>query len=174
MNNNGCQICFILLPNLLVWIEIIKIQKLVTHVTHAFLAYSIYTSAIRRRRVISKCRASPRRTQSRRLPEFGYGPLVVCKPHLLWCCQLANPLSCLNHATSSVASPMCQEGQSERNFPIFAFSSRFVLFFPIFPWFFPDFFLLFPDFGQIFRCQGWHSAPLATPVATPLHATNCL
>ena len=24
---------------------------------------------------------------------------------------------------SSVASPICQEGQSERNFPIFAFSS---------------------------------------------------
>ena len=34
MNNNGCQICFILLPKLLVWIEIINIQKLVTHVTH--------------------------------------------------------------------------------------------------------------------------------------------
>ena len=34
MNNNDCQICFILLPNLLVWIEIINIQKLVTHVTH--------------------------------------------------------------------------------------------------------------------------------------------
>ena len=34
MNNNGCQICFILLPNLLVWIEMINIQKLVTHIRH--------------------------------------------------------------------------------------------------------------------------------------------
>ena len=34
--------------------------------------------------------------------------------------------------TSSVASPICQEGQSERNFPIFAFSSRIFLFFPEF------------------------------------------
>ena len=31
---------------------------------------------------------------------------------------------------SSVASPICQEGQSEKTFPIFAFSSRFFLFFP--------------------------------------------
>ena len=37
---------------------------------------------------------------------------------------------------SSVASPICQEGQSERTFPIFPFSSRF--------------FLFFPDFSQIF------------------------
>ena len=41
--------------------------------------------------------------------------------------------------TSNVASPICQEGQSERNFPIFAFSSRFLLFLPDFSWFFPDF-----------------------------------
>ena len=34
MNNNGCQIYFILLSNLLVWMEIINNQKLVTHVTH--------------------------------------------------------------------------------------------------------------------------------------------
>ena len=47
----------------------------------------------------------------------------------------------------------------------FAFSSRFFLFFPISPYIF----FLFPDFWQIFRCQGWHSAPLATPVATPLY-----
>ena len=63
--------------------------------------------------------------------------------------------------SSSVASPICQEGQSERTFPIFASSSRF---FPFFPRFYP----LFPDFWQIFRCQGWHSAPLAPQVATPL------
>ena len=60
---------------------------------------------------------------------------------------------------SSVASPICQEGQSERNFPIFAFSSRFILFFLIFFLIFPRFFPLFSDLGQIFRCQGWHSAP---------------
>ena len=63
---------------------------------------------------------------------------------------------------SSVASPICQEGQSERNFPIFAFSSWFFLFFPDFSWF-------FPSFWQIFHCQRWHSAPLATPMATPLN-----
>ena len=35
-------------------------------------------------------------------------------------------------STSSVASPICQEGQSEITFPIFAFSSGFFLFFPNF------------------------------------------
>ena len=38
---------------------------------------------------------------------------------------------------SSVASPICQEGQSKRNFPIFAFSSRF-----------------FPIFGNFFAVRG--------------------
>ena len=59
---------------------------------------------------------------------------------------------------SSVASPICQEGQSERNFPIFAFSSRFFLFFPIFPdfsWIFPDFFPIFSDFFPIFQIPGF-------------------
>ena len=41
MNNNGCHIYFILLPNLLVWKKIINIQKLVTHVTHC-LSFFIY------------------------------------------------------------------------------------------------------------------------------------
>ena len=79
--------------------------------------------------------------------------------------QINNKLD--NHCLiiSSVASPVCQEGQSERTFPIFAFSSRFVLFFHDFSWFPP----LFPDF--FFRCQGWHSAPLTSPVATPLLIT---
>ena len=54
---------------------------------------------------------------------------------------------------SSVASPICQEGQSERNFQIFAFSSRFS----------PDFSWFFPDFWPFFRCQGWHSAPPCHP-----------
>ena len=51
------------------------------------------------------------------------------------------------------------------------FSSFFSLFFPIFPLFsrfFPD----FPDFWQIFRCQGWHSAPLAPILATPMIEKN--
>ena len=59
--------------------------------------------------------------------------------------------------TSSVASPICQEGQSERTFPIFVFSSRFFFF----SWFSP-FFPIFPlitQFWQIFHCQGGHSAP---------------
>ena len=64
--------------------------------------------------------------------------------------------------TSSVASPICQEGQSERTFPIFAFSSRFFLFFPSFP-------LLFPDFWHFFWLSGVALCPLAPPpVATPL------
>ena len=51
--------------------------------------------------------------------------------------------------TSSVASPVCQEGQSERTFLIFTFSSRF--------FFFPRFFLifsLFPDFLANFSLLG--------------------
>ena len=51
-------------------------------------------------------------------------------------------------AHSGVASPICQEGQSKRPFPISAF--------PIFPfsWLFPDFPPLFPNFWQIFHCHG--------------------
>ena len=65
---------------------------------------------------------------------------------------------------SNVYSPICQEGQSERTFPIFAFSSRLFLFFPNFPDFSPP----FHDFWQFFCCQGWHSAPHAPPMATLL------
>ena len=53
---------------------------------------------------------------------------------------------------SSVASPFCQEGQSERTFPVFAFPSR--CFPPKFLRYFPSCPPLFPDFWQIFRCQG--------------------
>ena len=46
MNNSGCQIYFILLPNLMVWIEIINIQKLVTHVRHCLSdVYDILNSS---------------------------------------------------------------------------------------------------------------------------------
>ena len=67
---------------------------------------------------------------------------------------------------SSVASPICQEGQSEITFPILAFSSRF---FPIFPLFFPIFrdFPSFSRFLTLFRCQGG-TLPLAPLLATPL------
>ena len=51
---------------------------------------------------------------------------------------------------SSVASPICQEGQSERIFPILAFSSRFFLFFSIFFPIFPLYFLIFSLFLSIF------------------------
>ena len=51
---------------------------------------------------------------------------------------------------SSVASPICQEGQSERTFPIFAFSSRFFLFFPDFS----------PIFGKFFAVRGGTLPPL--------------
>ena len=73
---------------------------------------------------------------------------------------------------SSIASPICQEGQSERTFPILAFSSQLFLFILIFSQFFLSFFLIFslffPDFWQFFHCQGRHSAPLAPILATPL------
>ena len=55
--------------------------------------------------------------------------------------------------TSSVASPICQEGQSERTFPILTFSSRFFLFFLIFPLFF----LIFDNF---FAVKGGTLPPL--------------
>ena len=42
----------------------------------AFLSYSIYTSAKRQRRVVSKYCASPGYAQSDRALEFGYGPLI--------------------------------------------------------------------------------------------------
>ena len=66
--------------------------------------------------------------------------------------------------TSSVASPICQEGQSERIFPMFAFSCRFFLFFP-------DFFPLFPDFWHFFAVRG-DTLPPVPPVATPLVKTS--
>ena len=47
MYNNGCQIYFILLPNLLVWIEIINIYKFVTHVKRCLsgVLYVCYSAA---------------------------------------------------------------------------------------------------------------------------------
>ena len=49
--------------------------------------------------------------------------------------------------------------------------SRFLPFLPEFSSFFPIF-PDFPDFWQFFCCQRWHSAPIATPVATPLENTD--
>ena len=76
-----------------------------------------------------------------------------------------------NTNPGSIASLICQEGRSERTFPIFAFSSSF---FPLFPdisplypnfsWFFSS----FPDFWQFFCCQGGHYSTLAPVLATPL------
>ena len=71
---------------------------------------------------------------------------------------------------SSVASPICQEGQSERTFPILAFSSRFILFVTIFPNFcslFSRFLPLFPDFDKFPLSRG-ALCPLASILATPL------
>ena len=48
---------------------------------------------------------------------------------------------------SSIASPICQKGHSERTFPIFYFSSRFFLFFP-------DFSLFSPVFVRFFTVRG--------------------
>ena len=90
----------------------------------------------------------------------------VCRVH----CERARSFACLGTATiSDVASSFCQEGQSERTFPIFAFSSRFFFFFTlIFLWFPP---LFLPIFGKFFAVRG-HSAP-CSPLFTLLTATTC-
>ena len=67
---------------------------------------------------------------------------------------------------SSVASPICQEGQSERTFPILAFS-RFSSFLPDFP-------LFFPIFGKFFAVRGatlppWPPIPSGYATAYVLH-----
>ena len=66
----------------------------------------------------------------------------------------------VNEWISSIASPICQEGQSERTFPIFP------LFLDLFP-IVPLFFLIFPSFSWFltifFHCQGGALTPL------PLH-----
>ena len=54
---------------------------------------------------------------------------------------------------SSVASPICQEGQSEKTFPILTFSSRFFSF-SRFSVIFPLFSPLFPDFDNFFAVKG--------------------
>ena len=58
-------------------------------------------------------------------------------------------MNCFLPTTSSIASPIFQEGQSERNFPIFAFSSWFFLFFPEFFLIFSWFFLIFGNFFAV-------------------------
>ena len=76
---------------------------------------------------------------------------------------------CFALKSSGVASPICQEGQSKRPFPNFAFSSRFVLFFPNFFPLFPDFPLFSSIFGKFFAMGGGGTLPhLDLPVATPL------
>ena len=64
----------------------------------------------------------------------------------------------------SVYGPICQEGQSERTFPVFAVSSRFFLFSPIFPLFFlsPD----FVRFWAIFFAHGQGALCPLPPLAT--------
>ena len=60
----------------------------------------------------------------------------------------------LGKTIRSVASPICQEGQSERTFPIFLLPPIFYSFLV-----FPDILPLFPPiFWQIFRSRG-HSTP---------------
>ena len=67
--------------------------------------------------------------------------------------------------SNSVASPFRQEGQSQRTFLIFTFSSRFFLFFPS-----P---IIFPIFGKYFAVKGGHSSPLThRAVATPLDKSH--
>ena len=56
-------------------------------------------------------------------------------------------------ALSSVASPICQEGQSERIFPICPLFPNFSLFFPVFC----------PIFDEVFDVEGGTLSPL-TPL----------
>ena len=81
--------------------------------------------------------------------------------------QITNKLD--NHCliTSSVASPVCQEGKNERTFPIFAFSSRFFLFFSRYFLIFSSFFRFLAHFSLsgVALCSPW------PPVATPLLIT---
>ena len=93
--------------------------------------------------------------------KLGIGPTHSCTY-----CRPTGPQPVTNSLhTSSVASPigLRQEGQSERTFPILAFSSRcflfFLDFFPIFPLFSPIFFLFFPIFDNFFAASRGHSAP---------------
>ena len=70
----------------------------------------------------------------------------------------------LNEMVCSVASPICQEGQSERTFPNFPLFLIFPLFFPLFPDFLP-----FSWFLAIFSLsRGALCLPLDPPVAMPL------
>ena len=69
---------------------------------------------------------------------------------------------------SSPASPICQEGQSERTFLILPFLPDFFLISPYFSWFYLLFPPSFPEFWQISPCQRGHSAPFAPVLATPL------
>ena len=76
---------------------------------------------------------------------------------------LSAPIFTSHTKPSSVACPICQEGKSERTFPIFAFSSPFFLFSN------PPLFLII---GSFFAGREGHSAPLwSSPVYMPLHHT---
>ena len=75
--------------------------------------------------------------------------------------------------SNSVASPICQEGQSERTFPILVFYSRFFFFFSIFSWFFlsfPRFFLFSPIFDNFSLSRG----ALCTLAPYTGYATVCI
>ena len=80
---------------------------------------------------------------------------------LMFSVEFKNPLAAQG---SSVASPICQEGKSERTFPVFASSCPFFFFFPLFH----DFFLIFSNFlplfllifGQFFCVHGHSASPL--------------
>ena len=74
----------------------------------------------------------------------------------------------VNIKCSSVASPICQEGQSEITFSLFAFSSQFFVFFPDFSSFFPDFPLFPLIFWNFFAVRGGTLPPFDPPVPMPL------
>ena len=79
--------------------------------------------------------------------------ILCCYPeaHSTGKWSIISQYSCIS--IRSVASPICQEGQSERTYPIFAFPI-FPLFFLIFCLFFPIFPDFFPIFGKYFAVRG--------------------
>ena len=91
INNNGSQVYFILLPSLLVWIEIINIQKLITHVTDVLPFWRIvFIRLLYGGAGEFQSAGHPGARQSRRPPEFGYGPQLVHVSMAVWRMRVSN------------------------------------------------------------------------------------
>ena len=70
-------------------------------------------------------------------------------------CQCTSIVTCKKALNRSVASPICQEGQSERTFPIIPLFPSFSCFFPIFSLFSLIFFKFFSQGGTVWTPCGY-------------------